>query len=191
MESSFLIVGLGNVGAKYQKTRHNVGFLVVDQIAKSQAKAFYSKRELKADFADFILEGKKVVLVKPSTYMNLSGEAVRKTIDYYKLDKSNLLIIVDDVDLPLGQLRLRSGGSSGGHNGLKSIEAQLSSKDYYRLKIGVGKDINIPLADYVLGNFTEDETEKLNVAIKKAVEVVEAFVAGGYQNALNKLSQLR
>ena len=191
MDQSFLIVGLGNIGQEYEKTRHNIGFRIVDQIANKQAAPFQKKRDLKGEISRFQYQGFAVTLLKPSTYMNLSGESLRKTVDFYKISKEKILVVADDVDLPLGELRLRSSGSSGGHNGLKSIETHLGSKDYYRLKVGVGRNPDVPLADFVLGQFTQDEEKLLTSVIDRAEELMIAFVEGGYQGALNHLAKWR
>ncbi len=191
MEQSFLIVGLGNIGQEYEKTRHNIGFRIVDQFAGHQAASFQKKRDLKGDICRFQSRTYQVTLLKPLTYMNLSGEALRKSIDFFKISKEKVLIIADDIDLPLGELRLRSSGSSGGHNGLKSIETHLGSKEYYRLKVGVGRNPDVPLIDFVLGRFTQDEEKLLPSVIDRAEELILAFVEGGYQGALNHLAKWR
>jgi len=186
-----LIVGLGNVGAEYDNTRHNVGFRILDQIANRYSGTFRKKKDLKGEISRFVVADATVTLLKPTTYMNLSGEAVRKTIDFFKVSTSSLLVITDDVDLPLGEIRLRSSGSSGGHNGLKSIEEQLASKDYYRLKIGVGRKVGVPLVDFVLGKFEPEEEKILKAVIDRAEGTVMAFVSNGYQGALDHLAKLR
>lgn len=191
MEQSILIVGLGNIGKEYENTRHNVGFRILDQIAEKNAASFQKKRDLKGEISRFHDVSKVVTLLKPSTYMNLSGESLRKVLDFYKIGRESLLIITDDVDLPIGQLRLRSSGSSGGHNGLKSVETHLGTKDYYRLKIGVGRQPGVSLADFVLGNFTQEEQNSLKEVFEIASEVVKSFVKGGYQEALNFLANTK
>jgi PTH1 family peptidyl-tRNA hydrolase len=190
VSTSHLIVGLGNPGAEYAKTRHNIGFRVLDALASKNGVAFQKKRDLKGEVAKFNVNNKEIMLLKPSTYMNLSGESVRKCLDYFKLGTETLFVISDDVDLPFGQLRLRSSGSSGGHNGLKSIES-VSGQSYYRLKIGVGKDVARNLADHVLDTFTFEEEEKLPEIVKNTEAVIMAFSVGGYQNALNEMAQLK
>lgn len=191
MDQSILIVGLGNVGSEYENTRHNIGFRILDQLAQSRAINFQKKRDLKGEIGRFECFGKTVTLLKPTTYMNLSGESLRKVVDYYKIVPTNILIIVDDVDISLGDLRLRSSGSSGGHNGLKSVEAHLGSKDYYRLKVGVGRKIGVPLADFVLGRFEPDEEKKLKMVIDQAETITISFIERGYQGALDQLARLR
>lgn len=191
MDQDFLIVGLGNHGEKYARTRHNVGFRVVECIAQLHQVEFQLKKDLKGEIARIQIDGKTVTLLKPTTFMNLSGEAVRKTLDYFKIGREKLLVITDDVDLPMGQLRVRSSGSSGGHNGLKSIEALLSSKDYYRLKVGVGRDLQIELADYVLGKFSAEDELVLQEVIPQAAKTALGFVAQGYQGAIDHLAKWR
>ncbi len=191
MDHSILIIGLGNIGAEYENTRHNVGFQLLDQIAKTQMVNFQKKQELKGMIARFQYAGKTVTLLKPITYMNLSGEAVRKTIDFFKISQPNILVLFDDVDVALGQFKLKSSGSSGGHNGLKSIETHLGSKDYYRIKIGVGKNSQITLSDYVLGKFEPEEKKTLEQVFKQVEPLVMAFIEKGYHGALDSLSLLR
>lgn len=191
MNQDFLIVGLGNHGEKYAKTRHNVGFRVVELMAKIQQVEFQLKKDLKGEIARFQHNGKTVTLLKPITYMNLSGESVRKTLDYFKIGQEKLLVISDDVDLPMGQLRVRSSGSSGGHNGLKSIEAALGSKEYYRMKVGVGKDLQLELADYVLGRFSEEDEVTLKEVLPEAAKTALGFIEQGYQGAIDHLAKWR
>ena len=151
------IIGLGNPGKSYEKTRHNIGFMVLDAIAKELKIDFKSK--FKAEIAQINHQGKALLLVKPQTYMNLSGESVRLIKDYYKLNDDDLLVVYDDLDLPVGKLRLREKGSSGGHNGIKSIHQHLGHSEFKRLRIGIDNNKLIPTADYVLGKFSAEESE--------------------------------
>lgn len=178
MSDDFLIVGLGNPGSKYEKTRHNLGFMVVEAFAGKYGLSFSRNVRLKGKAASGICEGKKVHLLKPSTYMNLSGEAVRKTVQYYKIALDHILIVVDDVYLKLGALRLRLKGSAGGHNGLKNIEECLHTQEYPRLRLGVGSEEGVPngLEEYVLANFNPTEQKMLPEVIEKGVSAVESWL---------------
>ena len=174
----FLITGLGNIGPEYELTRHNIGFLVLDQLADQQQVAF--KLERHAERAEFKYKGRSIHLIKPTTYMNLSGKAVTYWLQELKIPKENLLVIVDDIALPFGSLRLRTKGSSAGHNGLKNIEALLPGQDYSRLRFGIGNDYGKgQQVDYVLSNFTQEEFDKLPPLMKKANEMVLSFCTIG------------
>ena len=157
------IIGLGNPGKKYDKNRHNVGFLFLEEIAKNHRSTFLLKNKLKSNYAEFISGGVIYRLFMPTTYMNNSGEAIRAIIDWFKIDKDKLIIIVDDIDIPLGKIRVRKKGSSGGHNGLKSIINHLNSAEFLRIRIGIGsppvieKDKKYNTISHVLGNFSKEE----------------------------------
>jgi len=168
-----LIVGLGNPGKQYEKTRHNVGFMVLDALFK----AFNLKPQtkFKGEFAQVILKGETILLLKPQTFMNLSGESVHLVKDFYKIEDQDILVIYDDLDLPVGKLRLREKGSSGGHNGIKSIIHHLHHQDFKRLRIGIDKDNFIPTADYVLGKFTKADKGPLENALQRAVNACIEF----------------
>lgn len=171
-----LVVGLGNPGLKYQKTRHNIGFKVIDEVLRligSQAK-FDSK--FNAEICITQLNGEKLVLAKPSTFMNLSGEAISKIIKYYDIDIKDILVIVDDVNLETGKLRLREFGGHGGHNGLRNIVGLLHSEEFKRVRIGVDNNISIPLDQYVLGQLTPDQLIILQKTIKLSTEIIELFI---------------
>ena len=162
------IIGLGNPGKKYDKNRHNIGFLFLQEFAKNYNSSFLLKNKLKSNYAELILEGVIYRLFMPTTYMNNSGEAIRAIIDWFKIDKDKLIIIVDDIDIPLGKIRVRKKGSSGGHNGLKSIINYLNSKEFLRIRIGIGspplieKDKKYNTISHVLGNFSKSEKLILN-----------------------------
>ena len=162
------IIGLGNPGKKYDKNRHNIGFLFLQEFAKQYSSSFLLKNKLRSNYAEFILEGVIYRLFMPTTYMNNSGEAIRAIIDWFKIDKENLIIVVDDIDIPLGKIRVRKKGSSGGHNGLKSIINHLNSKEFLRIRIGIGSPPNIEgdkkfnTVSHVLGNFSKQEKFILN-----------------------------
>lgn len=186
----YIIAGLGNPGKEYEKTRHNVGFDVIDAIAD---KYNISVLELKhkAMLGRGYVEGQKVVLVKPLTFMNLSGESIRPVMDYYKADtQTELIVISDDISLEPGQLRVRKKGSAGGHNGLKNIIRQLGHDNFQRVRIGVGeKPKNYDLADWVLGHFSKGEREAVDEAVIKAVRAVEMILADGADAAMNEFNR--
>ena len=170
----YLIAGLGNMGREYDDTRHNIGFEVVDFLAKEFEVPF--KNDTLGDIAEFRFKGRTFVLLKPSTYMNLSGKAVRYWLQKKKIKQENLLVVLDDLNLKFGQQRIRKKGSDGGHNGLKNITAMLGNANYARLRIGIGADFSRgKQVDYVLGKWTEEEAEKLPEIIKQAAKTVKDF----------------
>jgi peptidyl-tRNA hydrolase, PTH1 family len=174
----YLIAGLGNPGPEYELTRHNIGFLVLDQLAE-QHKAVFTTSRL-ADKAEFRFKGKTLHLIKPNTFMNLSGKAVAYWMNELKIPKENVLVIVDDIALPFGSLRLRTSGTSAGHNGLKNIELILQGQNYSRLRFGIGNEYGKgQQVDYVLSNFTQEEFQKLPEVMKKANEMVLSFCTAG------------
>jgi peptidyl-tRNA hydrolase, PTH1 family len=179
----FLIAGLGNPGPKYELTRHNFGFLVLDQLADKGGCTFTIDRH--AEKAEFKHKGKSIHLIKPTTFMNLSGKAVAYWLQELKIEKQNLLVVVDDIALPFGSLRLRTKGSSAGHNGLKNIESTLAGQDYARLRLGVGDIFHKgQQVDYVLSNFTQDEFNDMPPVIEKANEMILAFCTIGAERAM-------
>lgn len=182
----FIIAGLGNPTAQYEGTRHNVGFDVIDAIADKYNIAV-DGRKCRAFYGKGIIEGQKVILVKPQTYMNLSGESIRGFVDYYKIDEeSELLVIYDDISLGVGQLRIRKKGSAGGHNGIKNIIAHLGTSVFPRIKVGVGeKPKNYDLADYVLGHFSKQERELMEEGYGHAVTAAAQIVQGEIEAAMN------
>lgn len=174
----FLIAGLGNPGPKYELTRHNIGFLTLDQLADEHNAAFNLERH--AERAEIRYKGKSLNLIKPTTFMNLSGKAIAWWLQELKIPKENLLVIVDDIAIPFGSLRMRTKGSSAGHNGLKSIEESLGGQDYSRLRFGIGSEFGKgQQVDYVLSNFTREEFDKLPPIMKKANEMVLSFCTIG------------
>ncbi|HAX02062.1 MAG: aminoacyl-tRNA hydrolase [Tenericutes bacterium GWC2_34_14] len=182
-----LVVGLGNPGLKYQKTRHNIGFMVIDDILKDAAAQPRFDAKFNAEVAILNVEGKKVCLVKPSTFMNLSGEAISKVMQYYDIPVEDLLVIVDDVNLETGKLRLRETGGHGGHNGLRNIIGLIHTEAFKRIRIGVDNNPNIPLDQYVLGQFTQDQLITLTKSIQQSKEVVEMFIEGvPYKDIMTK-----
>ena len=183
----FIIAGLGNPGREYENTRHNIGFHVIDEIAKKYQITMLERKH-KAIVGKGYIDGEKVVLVKPLTYMNLSGESIREFINYYKMDpETELIVIYDDIDLEPGQIRIRKKGSAGGHNGMKSIISQIGTQNFYRIKVGVGaKPAGWDLADYVLGRFSTKEREEVDRAIEEAADAVEVILTEGIDAAMNK-----
>jgi PTH1 family peptidyl-tRNA hydrolase len=182
-----LVVGLGNPGAEYKYTRHNIGFLTADRLAEKLKTAF--KTERYGDVAIGRYRGKRFTIVKPNTYMNLSGKAVRYWLEKEKISIENLMVITDDVNLDFGVLRIRPKGSDGGHNGLKSIQELLNTNQYPRLRFGVGKDYpRGAQADYVLGKWTDEQMKQLPEIVEKASDAIVAFAQEGLQRTMNKFN---
>ncbi|MEO8680454.1 MAG: aminoacyl-tRNA hydrolase [Vicinamibacterales bacterium] len=180
-----LIVGLGNPGSEYRETRHNIGFLVIDELAR-RWKTEGSREQFDALMVRTVAEGTPVMLAKPLTFMNLSGHAVSALAGYYKVEPADLLVIADDVALPLGRLRARREGGAGGHNGLKSVIAQLGTEGFPRLRVGVGRgDQRRDLADHVLGRFEADERETVSAAVLRAADAAETFLRDGIERVMN------
>jgi len=184
----YLIVGLGNVGDEYEMTRHNTGFMVLDAFAKASNIHFEDRRY--GFVAETSLKGRKVFLLKPSTFMNLSGNAVRYWLNKENIDQQRLLVVSDDVALPLGQFRLKAGGSNGGHNGLGHIQ-QLIGQDYARLRMGIGSDFPRGMQiDWVLGRYSAEELHTLQPAIDRGVEIIQSFVLAGIDITMNQFNKL-
>ena len=184
----YLIVGLGNIGTEYEHTRHNIGFWVADFLAKKHGASFSVDRH--AYRAEFKLKGKTFVLIKPVTYMNLSGKAVRHHLQQEKVPLSQMLVITDDIALPMGKVRLRPKGSDGGHNGLKSINEHLLSAEYPRMRIGVGNDFpKGRQAEYVLGKWKPEEEPVMALAVEQAALAAEEFGLAGLEQAMNKFNK--
>lgn len=180
----YLIVGLGNIGAEYAHTRHNIGFDVVDKLVSKHGVSFHSDRY--ADLAEIKVKGRTLVCIKPTTYMNLSGNAVRYWLDKEKIPIENMLVIVDELAVPLSKLRMRASGSSGGHNGLRHIEEVLKTGQYARLRFGIGNDYpKGKQVDFVLGKWTKDEELVVQKKTDRAVEAIEEFVFLGVSRAMN------
>jgi len=182
----YIIVGLGNPTFQYAKTRHNVGFDAIDEIA-DMYNIDVSEKNHKALYGKGVIEDKKVILAKPQTYMNLSGESVRALIDFYKIDEENeLLVLYDDISLEPGQLRIRKKGSAGGHNGIKSIIAHLGHNVFGRIKIGIGeKPKRYDLAEYVLGHFSQDERVLIEKALERTAGAAREIIKGDIDGAMN------
>ena len=186
----YLIVGLGNIGAEYAHTRHNIGFDVVDAFATARLCNFQPDRL--ADVAECKVKGRSLVVIKPTTYMNLSGKAVKYWMDKEKIPAERVLVIVDDLALPLDTLRLRPGGSDAGHNGLKSIQEMIGTNRYPRLRFGIGN--NYPKGrqiDFVLDRWTPEEEQQVANKIEKSVEVIQDFVFAGINNTMNRYNHLK
>ena len=186
----FLIIGLGNPSGEYEGTRHNAGFEVIDRLAEKY-NIDVSTRKHRAFIGKGMIGAQKVILAKPQTFMNLSGESVRSLLDYYKVDETTeLLIIYDDISLAPGQIRIREKGSAGGHNGIKSIIAHVGGQVFPRIKVGVGeKPPRMDLADYVLGHFSKAEKEQMEEGFAAAVGAAERIAAGEIQAAMNEYNR--
>ena len=185
----WLVVGLGNPGDKYENTRHNVGFLAVDELGERGGFPIQRLKH-KALTNTAAIGGQGALVMKPVTYMNLSGEAVGEAARFYKLDPAHVLVVSDDVDLPLGKLRIRTGGSAGGHNGLKSIIQHLGSDQFPRLKVGVGgkPHPDYDMADWVLGKLQGEDKKVMDQAVKRAADAVECLLRDGPQKAMNRFN---
>lgn len=170
-----LIVGLGNPGKEYENTRHNIGFSLLDVISKDKGFNFDSEK-FNAKYTEFNTLGERVILIKPLSYMNLSGIVVRKYMDYFKISKDDLLVIQDDLDMVLGKIKFVYNSSSGGHNGIKNIEESISTREYVRLKIGISNNKDIDTRDYVLAKFSKSDLEILNNTYSKLINVIEDFI---------------
>lgn len=180
-----LIAGLGNPGKEYENTRHNAGFLVLDTLAQKLG-ADLSERKHRALCGKAVIGGQKVILLKPQTYMNSSGESIRAAADYYKVPPEDILVVYDDISLAPGQLRIRAKGSAGGHNGIKSIIAHLGIQEFPRVKVGIGeKPPRMDLADYVLGHFSSGEKKIMEEAAKEAADAICEIVNVGIEQAMN------
>ena len=181
----YLIAGLGNIGAEYQYTRHNIGFRVLDALAKASNIVFTDRRY--GEVAELKVKGKTLILLKPSTYMNLSGNAVRYWLKEEKIPVENLLVVVDDLALPFGSLRLKGKGSDAGHNGLKNIQSVLGTQVYSRLRFGIGSEFSKGRQiDYVLGEFSDEEEKSLPERLETADEIIKSFCLAGLQNTMNQ-----
>lgn len=184
----YLIVGLGNIGSEYAETRHNIGFRVLDAFAKASNLVFMDGRY--GFTAQTSIKGRQLVLLKPSTYMNLSGNAVRYWMQQEKIPLENLLVVVDDLALPFGQLRMKGKGSDGGHNGLKHIAQILGTQDYARLRFGIGNDYpRGGQVDYVLGHFTDEDMKIMDDRLTQAVDMIKSFCLAGLEITMNQYNK--
>lgn len=183
----FLIVGLGNPGKEYEHTRHNVGFDIIHLIG-NKYNIDVNRKKFKGLYGDGRMAGERVLLLKPTTYMNLSGESIKEVLNFYKIPNNNIIVLYDDISIEVGRLRIREKGSAGGHNGIKSIISHLGSDVFPRVKIGVGQPPRENLVSHVLGKFSKDEREKLEEVFEAAARAVEVIIEGGVAEAMNKFN---
>ena len=183
-----LIVGLGNPGKEYDNTRHNIGFYMIDKYLNTKGLSNF-KSKFNGIYLDTNINGEKVIFLKPQSYINLSGEVVRKFVDFYKIPLNDILIISDDLDLKIGNFKLKERGSSGGHNGLKNIELHLGSNKYKRLKIGISKSEKKDVVDYVLGRFSASEQQILDSVNDKTVSIISDFFVDEFDALMNKYNR--
>jgi len=188
LEDFYIIVGLGNPGSKYERTRHNAGFKVIDELSLRHNIAL-KKLKFKALYGDGTIKGTKVVLAKPQTFMNLSGECVREIAEWYKISKDKLIIIYDDIDIEFGKIRIRQKGSAGTHNGMKSVLYHLKTEEFPRIRVGIGKPPpDWELYDYVLGSFSQSEAKIMESSVKEAADSIEEIILDGIELAMNKFN---
>lgn len=183
-----LVVGLGNVGKDYEDTRHNIGFMAIDRIANENNVSITTEK-FGGRYASLTKFGEKVILLKPERFINLSGEVIKKYVDYFDIKVEDIWIISDDLDLPIGSYRLRYQGGSGGHNGLKNIELHLKTKLYKRMKIGISNDKQIDTKDYVLGKFSKSEKLLLQPILDNVANIFDAFLTTSYDNVMNQYNK--
>lgn len=184
-----VIVGLGNPGVKYENTKHNVGFMLVDHLA-SQIQLEVDKEKFQGIYGIGTYQGEKILLLKPLTYMNLSGESLRAVIDFYKIDPKDIMVVYDDLDLPVGKIRLRMKGSAGGHNGIKSIIAHLGTQEFNRIRIGIGRPENgMSITDYVLSDFSKEDNEKIKEMISQAKKACIKWIDTPFLEVMNEFNQ--
>jgi len=189
MENLFLIVGLGNPGREYARTRHNAGFLLVELLAQRWRTDWTLDKKFQSRIARVEVGGKQTLLCQPQTYMNVSGEAVGALANFYRLPLNQLLVAVDDADLPLGEIRLRPNGSSGGHHGLESVEQHLATREYSRLRIGIGRRGSVrEITGHVLGKFAAEEAALFEKVLAKAADQAECWLADGIEKAMNRFN---
>ena len=190
MENLYLIVGLGNPGAEYARTRHNAGFMAVERLAGRWQAKWALDEKFAARLAPAERDGRRLMLCQPQTYMNQSGEAVGKWMEYFRMPPGRLLVVVDDADLPLGEIRLRPKGSTGGHHGLESIERRLGTRAYARLRIGIGRTAGAAreITNYVLGRFNAEETPLLEKVLDRAAGQIECWLSAGIGRAMNQFN---
>ena len=189
-EKMFVIAGLGNPGKKYEKTRHNMGFLVIDRIAE-KCGIDVSRIKHRALVGDGIISGRKVLLVKPQTYMNLSGESIGEIMGYYHVEPENLIVIYDDFDIDMGSLRIRKKGSAGSHNGMKSVIAHVGSQDFPRVRVGIGSSGDRDWKDFVIGRVGKKEQDILKDAVDRAADAVISILEEGIDRAMNRYNVRR
>lgn len=180
-----LIIGLGNPGKEYENTRHNTGFMVLDSLSK-KLNVDINQSKFKGLYVKTKYKGEDVILLKPQTYMNLSGESVRQVMDFFKIAQEDILVVYDDLDMPVGKLRLRQNGSAGGHNGIKNIILHTGSQNFNRIRVGIDRSKVIKVVDYVLAKFTKDEQAYIEEGIDKASDAIIDYLEYGFNHAMNK-----
>ncbi len=184
-----LIVGLGNPGRQYQRTRHNIGFRVIDELARKAGIAL-SSNKFEGEYGQGAVAGTRTALLKPQTYMNLSGDSVAPAARFYKVEPEDLIVVHDELDLPFGRLQLKKGGGTGGHNGLDSIVDRLGSEEFIRLRVGIGKpETRERVVGHVLGSFAQDESAQVEALTEKAVEAIEAIIQKGLAKAMTEFNR--
>lgn len=189
MENVFLIVGLGNPGEKYARTRHNAGFLLVERLAERWRGRWAEEKKFRSRLAKVDQGERKLILCEPQTFMNCSGEAVGALAEFYKISTGNVVVAVDDADLPFGEIRLRKSGSSGGHHGLENIEQHLTTREFARLRIGIGRRDGVrEITNYVLAQFSSAETEPLEKILNRAADQIECWLSEGVDKAMSKFN---
>jgi PTH1 family peptidyl-tRNA hydrolase len=183
-----LIIGLGNPGKQYENTRHNVGFMVIDKLSKELSIPL-DRQKFNGIYGIGHISGEKIILLKPLTYMNLSGECIRPLMDYYEINDDELVVIYDDLDLPVGKIRLRSKGSAGGHNGIKSMILHLATQEFNRIRVGIDRPNNgMKISDYVLGQFTKEEEIGINEAIDRSANACEKWFSTSFVQVMNEFN---
>lgn len=180
-----LIVGLGNPGKEYENTKHNMGFMAIDEYARNKNTQI-NKSKFNGLYNEFNHKGEKIILLKPQMYINLSGDVIKKYVDFYKIDISDILIISDDLDLDIGKIKIKYKGGSGGHNGLKNIESNLKTQEYKRIKIGISNNKEIDTKDYVLGKFNQENTKIIKETISKIPQILDDYLNLTFDNVMNK-----
>ncbi len=182
-----IVVGLGNPGKEYENTKHNIGFMVLDRLAEKLGISV-KKIKFKGLYGEGFLNGEKIILLKPQTYMNLSGQSVREIVDFYKIDPEDLVVIYDDLDLPMGALRIRSKGSAGTHNGMKSVVYQTQTDAFPRIRVGIGGDRKGDTVHYVISGFHGEEKDIMREAVLKAADAAECLIRDGVNEAMNRFN---
>ncbi|MGI6178124.1 MAG: aminoacyl-tRNA hydrolase [Eubacterium sp.] len=187
---TIVVAGLGNPGRQYSYTRHNIGFITVERFAERHGISFRPSK-FDALIGDGMISGRKVLVVEPQTYMNLSGNAIAPIVDYYKIDIANLLVIYDDIDIPLGMIRIRPSGSAGTHNGMRSVISMLGTDGFPRIRIGMGQEHMSDLVDFVIGKITDSEAEVLRKSVDTAADAVGCFIESGIERTMNQYNPVR
>lgn len=185
--SRYLVVGLGNPGAKYEKTRHNVGFMVLDRLAARHMLSIDSNK-FKGRWGDGLIAGERVALLKPQTFMNLSGDSVRRAVDYFDIAPEQIVVVHDELDLDLGAMKVKAGGGHGGHNGLRDIAAKLGTKDFLRVRVGIGRPTRGSVTDWVLGDFRVGDRDDRDEVIERACDAIETILSEGVTQAQNRFN---